>query len=407
MQRLRHLFSDTLFKRLMLLMWVALVASHFLSFAAVRSVAGDPGGPPPMGAPGGDGVPPLASLPPGVLPGMSGGRPGPPPGEPPREGGPPGQQPGQQPPGQERGQQRGQPGGTLPAGSLWLDYLVRFLVIGGAAWWGAQWLSQPMRRLADASRALGQALAQRRPAPQLDEHAGTREVRQAAQVFNAMAGRLHEQFDAQGLLMAAISHDLRTPLARLRLRLETMDAGPQTERCIDDLQEMDALIGNVLSMMRDQHAPAARQQVDLRALLQSQVDDLVEQGLAVRFADETPGAEAVVMGQTEALKRILGNLVGNALRHAGTADVSLRVEAQQLALCIDDRGPGIPEAQLETVFRPFYRVDTSRSRETGGSGLGLYIARDLAERHGGSLSLSNRPGGGLRARLLLPQKHLP
>jgi len=386
MQRLRRLFGDTLFKRLMLLMWVALVASHLLSFAAVRGLAGDPGGPPPVRGPGappgaaGDGVPPLASLPPGVLPDD-------------RRGTPPGQ------PGQPR-----QPGGGLPTRSLWLDYLVRFLVIGGAAWWGAQWLSRPMRRLADASRALGQALAQRRPAPQLDEHAGTLEVRQAAAVFNAMAGQLHEQFDAQGLLMAAISHDLRTPLARMRLRLEIMEPGPQTERCIADLREMDALIGNVLSMVRDQQAPAARQHVDLRALLQSQVDDLVEQGLPVRLADETPGREAVVAGQAETLQRVLGNLVGNALRHAGTADVSLRVDAQHVMLCIDDRGPGIPEAQLETVFRPFYRIETPLDRDTGGSGLGLYIARDLALRHGGSLALENRPEGGLRARLSLPRK---
>ena len=391
-QRWRRLFGDTLFKRLMLLMWVALVASHFLSFAAVRSVADGLGDARPMRmpAPGpeGNGVPPLASLPPGLLP--DGGRREPPPGMA-GPGGPPPDRP---------------PGGSPPMRSLWLDYLVRFLVIGGAAWWGAQWLSQPMRRLADASRSLGPAIAQRRPAPTLDEHEGTREVRQAAQVFNTMAQRLHEQFDAQGLLMAAISHDLRTPLARLRLRLETMEPGPQTERCIADLQEMDALIGSVLSMVRDRHAPQARQRVDLRALLQAQVDDRVEQGLAVRITDDSAG-DAVVLAQPEALGRILGNLVGNALRHAGSAELSLLGHPGKLELRIDDHGPGIPEAQLETVFRPFYRVDSpgnsrSGNSTSGGSGLGLYIARDLAEQLGGQLTLSNRPEGGLRARLLLP-----
>jgi len=379
MGRLRRLFGDTLFKRLMLLMWVALVASHLLSFAAVRGVAGGPGDAPPGPRPEA-GVPPLASLPPGTLP--EGGRPAPPPAG--RGGGPGGR--------------------SLPLGSLWLDYLVRFLVIGGAAWWGARWLSQPMRRLAEASRTLGPAIALHRPAPRLDDQAGTREVRQAAAVFNDMAQQLHEQFDAQGLLMAAISHDLRTPLARMRLRLEAMDPGPQVERCIADLQDMDALIGNVLSMMRDQHAPAARQRVDLRALLQAQVDDLAEQGLPVRLVDEAPGRDAIVVGQAEALQRILGNLLGNALRHAGSAEATLRVDTPQVLLCIDDHGPGIPEAQLEMVFRPFYRVETSRSPQAGGSGLGLYIARDLALRHGGSLVLANRPGGGLRATLSLPQK---
>lgn len=397
LQRLRplfgnRLFGDTLFKRLMLLMWVALVASHFLGFAAVRGIADGLGDGPPMRSPGADGigVPPLASLPPGLLP--EGGTHGPGPGSAGPDGPPPPMQAGRP------------PGGAPPMRSLWLDYLVRFLVIGGAAWWGAQWLSQPMRRLADASRALGQAIAQRRPAPTLDEHEGTREVRQAAQVFNAMAQRLHEQFDAQGLLMAAISHDLRTPLARLRLRLETMEPGPQTERCIADLQEMDALIGSVLSMIRDRHAPQARQRVDLRALLQAQVDDRVEQGLAVRIAADS-GGDAVVLAQSDALGRILGNLIGNALRHAGSAELSLQCRPHELELCIDDHGPGIPEDQLETVFRPFYRVDASRGRGAGGggTGLGLYIARDLAERLGGHLTLSNRPEGGLRARLLLPR----
>jgi len=394
MQRLRQLFSDTLFKRLMLLMWVALVASHFLSFAAVRSLADGLGDAPPMRrpAPGPDGVgvPPLASLPPGLLPDGAGRR------EPP---------PGMAGPGGRPPRDR-QPGGSPPMRSLWLDYLVRFLVIGGAAWWGAQWLSQPMRRLADASRSLGAAIAQRRPAPTLDEHEGTREVRQAAQVFNAMAQRLHEQFDAQGLLMAAISHDLRTPLARLRLRLETMAPGPQTERGIADLQEMDALIGSVLSMVRDRHAPQAQQRVDLRALLQAQVDDRVEQGLPVRIADDSAG-EAVVLAQPEALGRILGNLIGNALRHAGSAELSLLGQTGKLELRIDDHGPGIPQEQLETVFRPFYRVnsgvDGRGSSTSGGSGLGLYIARDLAEQVGGELTLSNRPEGGLRARLVLPR----
>ena len=124
----------------------------------------------------------------------------------------------------------------------------------------------------------------------------------------------------------------------------------------------------------------------------------------MRLVDEAPGRDAIVVGQAEALQRILGNLLGNALRHAGSAEATLRVDTPQVLLCIDDHGPGIPEAQLEMVFRPFYRVETSRSPQAGGSGLGLYIARDLALRHGGSLVLANRPGGGLRATLSLPQK---
>jgi signal transduction histidine kinase len=130
----------------------------------------------------------------------------------------------------------------------------------------------------------------------------------------------------------------------------------------------------------------------------------------VRFADDTAG-EAVVLAQPDALGRILGNLIGNALRHAGSAELSLLGQPGELELRIEDRGPGIPQAQLETVFRPFYRVNGgvnsgahgSDNSTSGGSGLGLYIARDLAERLGGRLTLSNRPEGGLRARLLLPR----
>jgi signal transduction histidine kinase len=140
--------------------------------------------------------------------------------------------------------------------------------------------------------------------------------------------------------------------------------------------------------------------------LQAQVDDRVEQGLAVRLAEDTAG-DAVVLAQPEALGRILGNLIGNALRHAGSAELSLLGQPAELELRIDDHGPGIPQAQLETVFRPFYRVNSGVNNggnsTSGGSGLGLYIARDLAELLGGHLTLSNRPEGGLRARLVLPR----
>jgi signal transduction histidine kinase len=290
--------------------------------------------------------------------------------------------------------------GGLSAEALWLDYLVRFAAIGVAAWFGARWLSAPMRRLAEASEGLGHALGQRRPMPMLDEQRGTLEVRQTAQVFNAMAQRLQGQFEAQSLLMAAISHDLRTPLARLRMRLETMEEQPQTPRCVADVQEMDTLIGSVLEMMRSSHSRAERERLDLGALAQSLVDDLAEAGCAVTCTADA--ASVIVLAQPDALKRVLDNLIGNALRHAGSAEVALAVHADTVEVTVDDRGPGIAPALLDKVFQPFYRIDASRSRSTGGAGLGLYIARDLAQRNGGQLALSNRAEGGLRVRLLLP-----
>jgi signal transduction histidine kinase len=393
---MKNWFDDTLFKRLFLLMWVALVLSHLAGYISVQQFFPQPEGGPPHAA----GLPPMPSLPPMGGPRERGG---PPPerGGPPPEGGPPDGPPSRPP----DGRPDGPPDGPAMGHWLWLDFLVRGLAIGAAAWFGARWLSAPMRRLADASRALGQALGSGRLAPALDEQRGTREVRQTAEVFNTMARHLHEQFSAQALLMAAMSHDLRTPLARLRLRLEQLDAvppGPATERCIADVREMDQLIASVLEMMRLGHESIAYQLVDVRALVQALVDDLIEQGQALTLSSAADTSPAVVSGQNAALARVIGNLVNNALRHGGSADVAVRRQPGQVAVMVDDRGPGIPADQLEAVFQPFYRVDSSRSKHTGGTGLGLYIARDLARRHGGQVTLANRSEGGLRAMLVLP-----
>ncbi len=403
-------WADTLFKRLFLLMWLALVISHLCAFFTVRYFHGLDGGP-GAPAPGMTGpIPVLPSLPPGGLVPHSapGGAPAPrgpadrPP-PPPEFGGPTGGPPPDAP---------GGPGGPgpavggdgLPVNALWLDYFVRLVVIGVAAWGGARWLSSPMRKLARASSALGRSIRQRQPSPQLDEQRGTLEVRQAAQVFNTMAQQLHAQFDAQGLLMAAISHDLRTPLARLRMRLEQMqDDGAQAQRCIADVREMDQLIGSVLGMMRDQHASEARERIDACALVQSLADDLAEQGQPVTVEDTAdPGAAPVVLARPTSLKRVVGNLIGNAVRHGGSARISMAAHGAEFRLAIDDDGPGIPPHQLDAVFQPFYRADTSRGSGTPGSGLGLYIARDLIEREGGRIGLANRPGAGLRATVTLP-----
>lgn len=227
-------WADTLFKRLFLLMWVALVLSHLCAFFVVRNFAMPADG--PVLGPGG--LPVLPSLPPGgLMPGAQRRGPGPggpPPGDRPRQDGADSRPP---PPPNGAGFSAN---GGLPMEALWLDYFVRFVVIGAAAWFGARWLSAPMRKLAVASETLGRDLAQHRSLTPLDEQHGTLEVRQTAQVFNTMAQSLRGQFDAQGLLMAAISHDLRTPLTRLRLRLEQFEGQPQAARCIEDVQEMDA-----------------------------------------------------------------------------------------------------------------------------------------------------------------------
>jgi len=231
---MRAWWADTLFKRLFLLMWFGLVASHLLAFTVVTRLQ-----PAPPGAarPALERLPVLPSLPPV---GGPAGPPGPrdagvrgpdargPDGRGAPEGPPPdaaaGGRPFAPPPDPEL-----DAAGGLPAAALWLDYAVRFVAIGVVAWFGARWLSTPMRRLAEASDRLGHALGERHALPALDERRGTLEVRRTARVFNTMAARLRAQFDAQTLLMAAVSHDLRTPLSALRLLVEAVEDGVVSE----------------------------------------------------------------------------------------------------------------------------------------------------------------------------------
>ncbi len=368
--------GDTLALRLFLLMWAALGLSHVAAWSTVRLLDG-----PPPGAFEG------ARPPPPPRPGDEARRP-PPRGEPPTP-----TFPSLPPP--------------LPGGLWVVDYGVRFLVIALAAWWGSRWLAQPVTRLVGAAEQLGPALARgRTPAP-LDEHHGTAEVRSAATVFNRMAQQLREVFEGRGLMMAAISHDLRTPLTRLRMRLETTPLEAQfQQRSVADLAEMNALIDAVLEVFRGSGAAGtAPQQVDVAALVQALVDDRAEQGepVALRLGPEG-AAPTVLATEPLALRRIVDNLVGNALRYAGATEVVLLATAEAVEVQVLDRGPGIPEAELAAVMQPFVRLESSRNRATGGAGLGLFIAQELAQRLGGTLTLGSRAGGGLQAVLRLSRR---
>lgn len=416
---LRKRLADTLAKRLFLLMWVALVVSHLVAFAVVNLALG-------MGGSAAR-PPPFPSLPPGpsVLQGGPQGMKPPgggeaTPADPFDLGGPdrrwgerqddvmdsygnsPGSGPGGGPGRPNQGGPR--PGFSLPTEYLLLDYAIRLLIIAVAAALGARWVARPMADLAKASRALGPALDQaQQRLPLLDEHEGTVEVREAAHVFNSMAQRLKRQFVERGLMVAAISHDLRTPLTRLRMRLETMDiAAEARERSVDDVREMNVLIDSVMELFRGEGpgAQEAVQALDLSALVQALADDRIEQGQPVTLQGDDSPVQA--RAQPMALRRVLDNLIANALRYGGRADISMGRDARGAWVRIADAGPGIPQAQLEEVFQPFYRIEGSRNRHTGGAGLGLYIARELTRRQGGELTLSNRAEGGLLADLRLP-----
>lgn len=371
---------DTLFLRLFALMWVTLVLSHLVAYLSV----GPPGGPrgPAMQ---GDRLsasrwPTLPSLPPGnPFDATEGAR-----GEPPPPGGPPG--PGEPP-----------RSPALPRAVLWADYALRMVVIALGAALGARWLAGPMRRLSRAAGELSRGFGRGNAAPVLDETRGTREVREVAQVFNGMATRLQEQFDARGLHMAALSHDLRTPLTRLRLRLEQLpDAAARS--AANDVREMDEMIDMTLAVLREQRDAQASEPVDMASLLQAVADDLAEQGHDVVLADDADVARA--RAHPAAVRRVVGNLVGNALRYGARARIGLARRGDLVEVTVDDDGPGIPPDRLEQVFEPWVRL--AGTHERASHGLGLAIARDLAERDGGRLTLANRPEGGLRATLQLP-----
>ena len=430
----KALLADTLFKRLFALMWLALVISHVVAFLAVTRDGAMGGGRwptlpslPPVSfarhadapASAGDAAlvtahgsarPDDRSMRPPAGPGDGGPRPwhdgpdGPGGSDGMGPGGPPPSwMPGNPPPMPSNGPMDGPAGnargGGLPTSAALLDYGIRFLIIGLAAWFGARWLSAPMRRLQTASRTLGQSLARNDAPPQVDERNGTVEVRETAHVFNEMSRQLSDQVNSRALLVAAISHDLRTPLTRIRMRLEGNEGDPLTARSIADIHEMDDLIESALEVFRgtSPHEEPA-EATDVFALVQALIDDLADLGQPVGVRGEPATARVRPAG----LRRVVSNLVNNALRYGKRADVRVHRAGAAVRIVIEDEGPGIPADQLDAVTRPFYRLETSRSRLTGGSGLGLYIARDLVARQGGTLTLENRAEGGLRATITLP-----
>jgi len=258
--------------------------------------------------------------------------------------------------------------------------------------WVVRSVTKPLANLARAAQRLEVDLA----APALSE-TGTIETRQAARSFNRMQIRLRELIENRTRMLAAISHDLRTPLTSLRLRAENNSDPDDREKMLATVAEMDAMIGATLRFARDDALAGPRRRTDLSALLASIVDDLADNGLAVEMEPSPP---VVFTCQPDALKRALTNLLENGVKYGGRARARIVVLPDKIEVVVDDDGPGILDSELERVFQPFYRIESSRARETGGIGLGLAIARSIVEAHGGDLVLSNRKDGGLRARMV-------
>jgi signal transduction histidine kinase len=287
---------------------------------------------------------------------------------------------------------------TAPVPALARPYVAMLAILAvllvAAVSLGTRRATRPLAGLAEAAERLGRG----EPVAPLPE-TGPEEVRRAVAAFNRMQERLSRFIADRTRLLAALGHDLRTPITSLRLRAELLDDEEAKQRIVETLDEMQRMVESTLAFAREEAQAEPVRETDLAALVEGTVEDLSELGLDVRLVASEP---VVARIRSAAVRRALRNLIENAVRYGKRARVGLVREGEEAVVRVDDDGPGIPVDKLEEVFEPFVRLDPSRSTETGGVGLGLAIARGIARAHGGEVSLVNRPEGGLRACLRLP-----
>jgi signal transduction histidine kinase len=285
-------------------------------------------------------------------------------------------------------------GAPLPR-NLFVNLTLLVVLLVAALYLAARNITRPLSELARAADSVGRQV---RPA-QLEER-GARELRDAAHAFNTMQDRLRRYLDSRTSVLAAMSHDLKTPLTRLRLQVEAIEYSAMQTRIGRQLDEMEAMVREALALFRDVDDGEPAAPVDIDALLAKVRSEFTDMGAAITVSGEAPRP---YVGKPQALKRCLTNLVANAVKFGTRADMLVE-DGDELVIRVRDAGPGIPDSELERVFEPFYRLESSRNRDSGGTGLGLSIARDIAQSHGGSLTLHNLPGGGLEARLTLARR---
>ncbi len=259
-----------------------------------------------------------------------------------------------------------------------------------------RWLTQPLAKLADAAQAFGQGgLTEAVP------EEGSREFVATARAFNAMQDRIQRFIDDRERLFSSISHDLRTPITRLKLRTELLDDDEARQEFHEDLDELDVMVKGALQSVKDTDIHENRTAMRLDSLIERLVADAKLAGQEVAFA----GGAVTVEAKPLALKRAITNLIDNAVKYGGRAEVLLSEAGDTVELTIRDYGPGVPDEVRDTLFQPYVRLEHGRQSNSGGMGLGLGIARNIIHAHGGELSLANHPDGGLVARLLLPGRH--
>jgi signal transduction histidine kinase len=279
--------------------------------------------------------------------------------------------------------------------SPWLPAVLalQLVVLGLCCWFAVRQATRPLHRLAEAADALGPDMTAARLA-----EGGPSEVSRAARAFNAMQERIALYMAERIRILAAISHDLQTPITRMRMRVDMMDESIEQARLRQDLGELEALVKEGVAYAKTLHGTQeAACRIDPDALIDSLVCDYIDAGhdVSLRGTIGTP-----LVTRPYALRRVLGNLIDNALKFGGAAEVELGTAPDgRVMLSVLDRGPGIPDQELQAVFEPFVRLETSRNRASGGTGLGLSIVRQLAGTLGGEVVLANRHGGGLAARL--------
>ncbi|AYN93338.1 MULTISPECIES: cell wall metabolism sensor histidine kinase WalK [Pseudomonas] len=362
---------DTLFARLFGVLVIAIVLGHLLAFAWFHYMGRQPG--PSL-------LPPSAEsrLPPPAITAFSGPHPPPPfaakPSLPPPAG----------PPGSVLSQLGWILGGPFP-------FQLGTLLV--AAWISARLLTRPISRLTAAAQDLSDNL----DSPPIPE-TGPHETREAARVMNQMRERIVAQIQQRGRMLAAVSHDLRTPLARVKLRLEDIDDPQLRSRVTQDVDDMINLLNATLEYLREQRSEEPWVLFDIQALAESLTENALDDGADVSLSGQCKPVRAQAM----ALRSCLTNLLDNALRYGGSAEIVLKEHPDSIEIQVRDHGPGISAQYREAVFEPFFRLEGSRNRNSGGVGLGLAIARESIQNQGGTLRLEETPGGGLTALIMLP-----
>ncbi len=263
-------------------------------------------------------------------------------------------------------------------------------------------VTKPIRRLSGAAESFGKHPELSEPFPEK----GVKEIRDAAQSFNHMRERICGNLAERDRMIAAMAHDLRTPLTKLQLRLDRVEPETLRRKLQETVSDIRAIISQGLELAKSLNTEETMTRLDMKAFLQSMADDYADMGHNVIMADscQTAAGSVIIDARPLCLKRCLENLISNACKYGGGAEIALSEENGHIVVSVSDNGPGIPEEMLERVFEPYFRLESSRNRSSGGIGLGLAIARNMALLNNAEIALRNRPGGGLMARIILPRQ---